>query len=292
MIVSMTGFGRGEYREDGLEVLVEIRSLNHRFLDVEIRVPKSVVAFEQEIRDLIRSHLSRGRVSVTIIIKGEEEPTNGLTIDKPLVTTYIRLLTELKEELGVDGPINLDQLLSFPDIITFENTKPSDQDIWEPLRKTLEIAIADLKDMRFREGTEIKKDLVSRVEAIDGMIREIEKHSKGKTKEVFQKLRDRIQNLADTEPLDNGRLEMEVAFLADKVDVTEECIRFKSHNTLFLELLENGNSEGRKLNFLVQEMHREANTIGAKANDARIAHWVVEIKEEVEKLREQIQNIE
>ncbi len=292
MIASMTGFGRGESKENGLDILVEIRSLNHRFLDVEIRAPKNIMVFEQEIKELIRSHLSRGRVNATIIIKDEKEPTAGLVIDKPLAMTYSKLLSELKKELELDGPINLEQLLNFPDIITFENSKQLDEDIWKPIKRTLELAITDLKDMRLKEGFEIKKDLIDRVNAINVSIEKIETASKNKSKEDFVKLQDRIQGITKSEAIDAGRLEMEVALLVDKLDVTEECIRFKSHNTLFFDLLENGVSEGRKLNFLLQEMHREANTIGAKSNHAQISHWVVEIKEEVEKLREQIQNIE
>ena len=154
------------------------------------------------------------------------------------------------------------------------------------------LAIVDLKDMRLKEGLEINNDLESRVAAIEDKIVTIENSSKEKSKEEFEKLKKRVEELASSEIINEGRLEMEVALIAEKVDTTEECIRFKSHNKLFPELLKNGKSEGRKLNFLVQEMHREANTIGSKANDASIAHFVVGIKEEVEKLREQIQNIE
>jgi uncharacterized protein (TIGR00255 family) len=292
MIFSMTGFGRSELKQNGLEVQVEIRSLNHRFLEVEIRAPKHVLAFEQELKDLIRSHLSRGRVSVTIVVKGEEEPSTGLTIDKALAATYIRLLNELKDELELEGGLRLEQLLSFPDIISYESTKPSESNIWEPLKQTIEAALEDLKTMRLKEGVEIRKDLQKRIKGITGIIKNIEVRSKDKSKETFERLQERILGLTRIEGLDSGRLELEVALLAEKVDVTEECTRFKSHNALFLDYLENGKSEGRKLNFLLQEMHREANTIGSKANDAEVAHWVVEVKEEVEKLREQVQNIE
>ncbi len=292
MIASMTGFGRAEYKEEELEVVVEIRSLNHRFLEVEVRGPKSVLAFEQDIKELVRSRVSRGRISATIVLKGEPEAAVALTLDKPLAATYVRLLRELKDDLGINGEVGLQQLLSFPEIFTVESTKPSDDQAWRCIRKTVERALDDLIDMRLREGEEIKKDLVARVNAIDEMVRRIEAHSQAKSQEVFQKLKQRVHELVSGETLDDGRLEMEVALLAERVDVTEECIRFKSHNTLFRELLEKETSEGRKLNFLLQEMHREANTIGAKASDSQIAHWVVEIKEEVEKLREQIQNIE
>ncbi len=292
MISSMTGFGRGESKHNGMVVCAEIRSLNHRFLDVELRIPKSLCAFERELKVLINSGLSRGKVNATITIKGEEISSAGLTIDKELAATYIKLLNELKDDLNIDDSIKLEQLLNFPDIITADNTKELDDNVWEAVKAAIELAIADLKEMRLKEGSEIKDDLESRVSTIEDRIIEIESSSKEKSKEEFEKLKKRVEGLVNAEVANEGRLEMEVALIAEKADVTEECIRFKCHNKLFLDLLKNGNSEGRKLNFLVQEMHREANTIGAKANDASIAHLVVGIKEEVEKLREQIQNIE
>jgi uncharacterized protein (TIGR00255 family) len=216
----------------------------------------------------------------------------GLAIDKSLAAKYVKQLRDLSKELGLDDSIKLEQLLNLPDIFTVDNSEVVERNILEPLKKTLEMAIADLKTMRLREGEEIKKDLQARIDGMNMIIKNIESHSKKHSKEVLKKLKERIRVLIKSKALDEGRLETEVALLADKVDVTEECIRFKSHNALFLELMENGQSEGRKLNFLLQEMHREANTIGAKASDAQIAHWVVDIKEEVEKLREQVQNIE
>lgn len=288
----MTGFGRGEVKENGIEVLVEIRSLNHRFLDVEIRGPKNLTNFETDIQEIIRSQLSRGRVNANITLKGEKEKAIGLTIDKPLAENYLKVLRALKKELGLGGSITLEHLFHFPDIMIYEDSKNIDEDIWVPVKKALELALTDLREMRLREGLEIKKDLEARVKTIGSIINKIENRSKCRIREEFEKLKERIKVISELESIDEHRLEMEIALLADKVDVTEECIRFKSHNTLFLELLENGESEGRKLNFLLQEMYREVNTIGAKANEAQIAHWVVEVKEEVEKLREQIQNIE
>lgn len=292
MIASMTGFGRGESKHNGMVVSAEIRSLNHRFLDVELHLPKSLWAFERELKGIISSGLSRGKVNATIMIKGEEIASVGLTIDKKLATTYIKLLNELKDDLKIDDSIKLEQLLNFPDIITVDTSKELDETVWAAVKTAIELAMVDLKDMRLKEGLEINNDLETRVAAIEDKIVTIESSSKEKSKEEFEKLKKRVEELASAEIINEGRLEMEIALIAEKVDTTEECIRFKSHNKLFLELLKNGKSEGRKLNFLVQEMHREANTIGSKANDASIAHLVVGIKEEVEKLREQIQNIE
>lgn len=292
MISSMTGFGRGESKHNGMVVSAEIRSLNHRFLDVELRLPKSLCGFERELKGIIGSGLSRGKVNATITIKGEEITSAGLTIDKELAATYIKLLNELKDELNIDDSIKLEQLLNFPDIITVDNSKELDDSVWEAVKAAIELAIDDLRDMRLKEGLEIKNDLESRVAIIEEKIVAIESSSKEKSKEEFGKLKKRVEELASSEIINEGRLEMEIALIAEKADITEECIRFKSHNKFFFDLLKNGKSEGRKLNFLVQEMHREANTIGSKANDASIAHLVVGIKEEVEKLREQIQNIE
>lgn len=292
MIASMTGFGRAELKHNGVTISAEIRSLNHRYLDVELRLPKNLSFLEREIKDLVNAGLSRGKVNVTVAMKGEEAPSAGLTIDKELATTYINLLNELKNELNITDSIKLEQLLNFPDIITVDSAKEMEDGLWESVKETIQLALADLKEMRLKEGSELKNDLESRINVIEQRILSVEKHSKKRSKQEFTKLKKRVNEIANADVLDESRLELEVALLAEKLDVTEECIRFKSHNKLFLELLENGKPEGRKLNFLVQEMHREANTIGAKANDASIAHLVVEIKEEVEKLREQIQNIE
>ena len=292
VIASMTGFGRSESYEDGLEILVEVRSLNHRFLDIEIRTPKNIQVFEHEIKELIRSRVSRGRVNATITVKGAQKAGIGLAVDKQLAGVYLGLLNELKAGLGLEDPVRLEQLLGFPDIITAEATEEVASDIWNPIKATLELALEDLQKMRIREGVEIERDLSYRVRKVTGRIEQIEERTAKKSKEEFARLRDRVQEIASADVLDDQRVEMEVALLAEKMDVTEECIRFKSHNTVFLEFLGSEASEGRKLNFLLQEMHREANTIGAKASDAQISHWVVEIKEEVEKLREQIQNIE
>ncbi len=292
MIISMTGFGRGEVVENDVEITCEIRTLNHRFLDISLRLPKILTTFENEIRDLIRSRLLRGRVEASIELKGEEPTIEHLQIDKALASKIYQLLNELKNEFKIDEPIKLAYLLNYPDIITAQISHEIDEKIWPAVRRALNMALDDLTDMRLREGNEIKKDLRKRIENLNQVIEKIEERTRGRSKEEFEKLKERIETLIVNENLDEDRLEMEIALLADRVDVTEECIRFKSHNSYFMELLDNEEIAGRKLNFLLQEMHREANTIGAKCNDAQIAHWVVEVKEEVEKLREQIQNIE
>ncbi len=291
MISSMTGFGRGEARLGNVLVSVEVRSLNHRFLDIDVRFPRNLSACEMDIREMVGAQLSRGRVSITVWVRGDRT-VGRLTVDKDLASSYVELLNGLRNDLGIGGDIELQHILNFPDILSSDDSGDVDEAVRGLVKKALEGALQDLKGLRQREGQEIEKDLKSRVNLVNGAVTRIEQHARQTSDVLFTRLSDKVKQLLDSDIADPGRLEMEVAILAEKADVTEECTRFKSHNTLFLELLSNGGSEGRKLNFLLQEMHREANTIGAKANDAQIAHWVVDIKEEVEKLREQIQNIE
>lgn len=292
MIASMTGFGRSEVKDSGTTVSVEIRSLNHRFLDIDVRTPKDLGRYEQDIKELVGSQLRRGRVSVAITVKGAELSAGTPVLDKARVENYVAMLRELQQELHLDSTIKLEQILGLPDVIAYDADTEVDENIWETVNESLQLALDDLKKMRLREGEEIKRDLVERIQALDAVVGKVEQHARTRAGELMQKMRGRIEEMIQEQELEEGRLEMEVAILAEKMDVTEECTRFRSHNTLFLELLENGTSEGRKLNFLLQEMHREANTIGAKANDAQISHWVVDFKDEIEKLREQVQNIE
>lgn len=292
MISSMTGFGRSEVKENGATVSVEIRSLNHRFLDIDVRTPKDLGIHEQEIKELVGSQLRRGRVSVAITVKGNELSGATPILDKVRVENYVAMLRELQQELQLEGTVRLEQILSLPDVIAYDADTEVDENIWEKVNEGIQLALQDLKKMRLREGEEIKRDLVNRIQAIDEVVGKVEQYASTRAGGLMEKMRTRIEEMIQKQDVEEGRLEMEVAILAEKMDVTEECTRFKSHNTLFLELLENGTSEGRKLNFLLQEMHREANTIGAKANDAQISHWVVDFKDEIEKLREQVQNIE
>jgi uncharacterized protein (TIGR00255 family) len=198
----------------------------------------------------------------------------------------------LLKKLDLPGPITLEHLLHFSDIMTITEENGLPQEAWVCVESALERAMDDLNNMRLREGREIAQDLRCRINSLREKIEGIQAHSASRGKAEFERLFKRLRGMIDTKELDPNRLELEVALLADRVDITEECIRFQSHNTLFEEAIDDPEPAGRKLNFLLQEMNREANTIGAKANDAQIAHLVVVIKEEVEKLREQIQNIE
>ncbi|MDZ7289607.1 MAG: YicC family protein [candidate division KSB1 bacterium] len=292
MIISMTGYGRGQSRLNGFEAIVEVRSLNHRFLDVTMRLPRELGAYEQAVKDMVRASVNRGRINVAITLKSDTENELGLRVDEEMARRYKNLLETLVKKLDLPGPVTLEHLLQFSDILTIDEEGTLPEQAWECVRLALTQAMEELNAMRVREGREIAQDLRPRIMSLQDKIERIKAHSANRGKEEFEKLYQRLQAMVDTKELDPNRLELEVALLADRVDVTEECIRFQSHNTLFLEAIDDNEPAGRKLNFLLQEMNREANTIGAKANDAQVAHLVVSLKEEVEKLREQIQNIE
>ncbi len=292
MITSMTGFGKSNYSLNGYEAQVEIRTVNHRFLDISIRLPKNFETREGELRELIKKFISRGRVNLSVTLKGDEGFQLEIKVNEEAVKAYRHLLEELRRHAGIQAPIQIEHLLSFSDIFVQDNQEAAPDDAWQCIEKAVELALVELNTMRQREGREIENDLRKRIALLEKYIQEIERLAAGRSEKEYAQLKKRIENLVDSGEVDPARLELEIALLADRVDVTEECIRFKSHNTLFLESLEQPEPAGRKLNFLLQEMNREANTIGAKANSADIAHLVVKIKEEVEKLREQVQNIE
>lgn len=288
----MTGFGRGQYSLNGFDATVEVRSLNHRFLDVVLRLPRGLNTYEQAVKDIVRNKVSRGRINVAITLKTANENELGLRVDEEVARRYKHLLENLMKTLGLSGTITLDHLLHFSDILAIDEESALPEQAWACVEKALQQAMDDLNAMRSREGKEIAQDLRPRINGLQEKIENIKTYSATRGKAEFDKLYKRLRAMVDTKELDANRLELEVALLADRVDITEECTRFQSHNTLFLEAIDETEPAGRKLNFLLQEMNREANTIGAKANDAQIAHWVVGIKEEVEKLREQIQNLE
>jgi len=292
-MVSMTGFGRGELRNDDGELFAEVRSVNNRFLDVQIKLPRNYFHYEQEVKNIIRNYVTRGRISVFVSLKmNNEENGIGLSVNREPARVYWKLINQLKKEFKIRGRIKLEHLLQFPDIITYEDNYGANEAIWQSIQKVLIIALGNLQVMRKREGQELAQDLIRRIQSLNNRIDQIEKISAGRTGEELDKLRQRIKEILSVEGVDESRLETEIALMINRIDVTEECVRFRSHNKVFLEIMDADESAGRKLNFLLQEMTREANTIGAKANHADIAHLVVEIKEEVEKIREQVQNIE
>ncbi|MFZ5518285.1 MAG: YicC/YloC family endoribonuclease [Candidatus Zhuqueibacterota bacterium] len=289
----MTGFGRGEVRKNGYEILTEVRSVNNRFLDIQVKLPKNFYHFEHEAKALVRDYISRGRLNLIVSLNGYTDQNNyGLMINSALATSYVKLIRQLKRDLKISGKVRLEHVLSFPEIISYEDDSHGSDEVWSAIEEAIKSSLENLQQMRSKEGDELANDLIQRINMLDQEIGLIEQISEQRFEEELTKLRKRIQEITENHELDETRLETEVALIINRMDVTEECVRFKSHNKLFLKTLEAEDAVGRKLNFLLQEMTREANTIGAKVNNAEIAHLVVEIKEEVEKIREQVQNIE
>jgi len=289
----MTGFGRAEVKERELEVLAEIRSVNNRFLDIQVRLPKQFFHLEHEVKALVKKFALRGRINVFVNTKIlADDEINGLTINDESVNNYIRLAKILKEKYNIEGKLSLDHLLTFTDIFTYDDDSQLKEKLWKAVKLTLVKALENFQQMRQEEGSELAADLINRIKILEQKVALIEKMSAERYGDELVKLKQRVREIIEDENIEETRLETEIALMMSRLDVTEECVRFKSHNKLFLSSLESKEAAGRKLNFLLQEMTREANTIGSKANHADISHLVVGIKEEIEKIREQVQNIE
>jgi len=292
MIASMTGFGAGAYREGGIEANAEVRSFNNRFLEVSVHLPRFLLGRDQQVKEIVRRRVSRGRVNVSLSVKMENNSFLGLRVDVEMARAYKRLLQELNEQLELQDQVRLDHLVGLPDLFTLEGDQERAESAWVVAERALAVALEQMIAMRKQEGAELRRDLEKRIALLEEKVSRIESLSQQRAPETMRRLRARVQALLGEVAIDEARLAQEVAILADRMDVTEECVRFHSHNSLFLASMDGEEPAGRRLNFLLQEMQREANTIGAKAADAEISHLVVELKDEVEKLREQVQNIE
>ncbi len=293
MIQSMTGYGRGECSKKNIAAVVELRSVNSRFFEFSSRLPRSLTLRENEIKEIIRSKLARGKISLTAAMQSETNGKLPLKVNTSAAKSYYKLLNQLRTSLKLKETVKLEHVLRFSEVLEGGIDEEGVSEEWAVFEESLQLAVKDLQTMRANEGREISKDMIARVEHIQKDLVRIEATSKQRIPEERTRLHERIMQLvSDKNVLDSQRLELEIALLADKLDVTEECVRFRSHNKFFLDALQNDDAAGRKLNFLIQEMNREANTIGSKSNDTEIAHLVVSIKEELEKIREQLQNIE
>lgn len=292
MIASMTGFGRGEFSSKGISVSVEIRSVNSRYLEVSARLPRSVSTRENEIKEILRKRIFRGKLNVLVSVERENGGEIPLKINAEAARSYLKLMNQLKKATRLKESVKLEHLLKFSEIFEPMAIEETDEAEWSVLKKALSKSIDAYDKMRQDEGAELKRDFVKRVESIEHSLADIDRISRERIPVERTRLRERIQQLMGNDSFEESRLELEIALMADKLDVTEEVVRFRSHNKFFLEALDNEEAAGRKLNFLVQEMNREANTIGSKSSSTEIAHLVVGLKEELEKIREQLQNIE
>ncbi|MBS4536118.1 YicC family protein [Clostridium sp. D2Q-14] len=293
MIKSMTGFGRGE-NDDGIrKFTVEIKSVNHRYNDVIVRMPKHFSYLEENIKNRIKEKIKRGRVEVYINLENLQTSNLDVKVDMDLAKSYKNALELLNKELYLNTLVTLDQIIKYPDVINVEKEKDEEDVIWNVLSIALNQALENLYNMRIKEGKKLAEDIIKRSEYIESLVKEIEKKSPIVVEEYKEKLEDRIKSILDESvEIDDMKLANEVAYFADKSSITEEIVRLYSHIEQLINTLESKDSVGRKLDFIVQEMNREANTMGSKVGDIEITNNVVEIKSELEKIREQIQNIE
>ena len=291
MAKSMTGYGRGESLLEGKKISIEIRSTNHRFCDVSLKLPRRFSPLEADIKKLISSRAARGKIDMNMQFENSEEETYNFTINLPLAKALHKLLETLQQELNLSGEINLSTLLLFRDIIAPEKETPDTPNDWDCLKPSIEQALTGLQQMQELEGAEITADMCARIGTIRQWIEHIESIFPQVLADREQALRDRISKWCAGVDLDAGRMAQEIAYIADKSDITEELTRAKSHIKQFDQWLDTPETVGRKLDFLLQEINREVNTIGSKASDAQISLHVVQIKNELEKIREQVQNI-
>ena len=292
MIKSMTGFGRSTYENEGREYIIEIKSVNNRFTDINIKMPRKLNYLEEKIRKQILSNISRGKVEVSIQLNNNSDLGKKINLNTDIAKKYVEELKKLSEETNIIDNINIMDVARFPDVLNIRIDEEAEEVIEKELFTALDSAIDSFLDMRQKEGSKIKVDLENRIEVIKQKIEQISSISAGLVDEYVVKLETRIKELLKTDVVDQTRLAQEVVIYSDKCSVEEEITRLKSHISQFLNLLNENIAIGKKLDFLIQEMNRETNTIGSKANNLEITNFVVDIKTELENIREQIQNIE
>lgn len=292
MIRSMTGYGSAEVERSGQRVSAEIRSVNHRFCEVSIRGPKVALLFEEQIRRVVQDRYSRGKFNLTISWSGAGERGEVLKLNDDVARRYVDLMSDLKTRYGLSGDVDLATVAGLPDLFTWEHSSMSDEESWSVLEVVVNQACDSMTLMKDREGKALARDFEHRLGVIRGELDTVVERAPLRPLEAKERMLGRIKPLLDDVEMDPVRIAQEVAMLADRLDCTEECVRLSAHLEQFQHLIDNSEMAGRKLNFLLQEMNREANTIGSKANDVTIGRAVIVMKEEIERIREQVQNAE
>lgn len=292
MIKSMTGFGRFEVSEAERKITVEMKSVNHRYLDVNIKMPKKLNFFEAAIRAELKNYIQRGKVDIFIAYEDYTENNVCVKYNKELAAEYMGYLKQMAEDFELDNDIRVSTLSRFPEVMAMEEQTADEEELWKVLSKAVKGAAESFVDTRIKEGENLKEDLIAKLEGMLIHVDYISERSPRLAAEYRDKLKDRIRELLEDSQIDENRLLMEVAIFADKSCVDEELVRLKSHIETTKNTLIEGGGIGRKLDFIAQEMNREANTILSKANDLEISNRAIELKTEIEKIREQIQNIE
>ncbi len=292
MLKSMTGYGRSVQTVDGMDITVEIKSVNHRYFEFTSRVPRSYGFLEEKLKSFFMSSLTRGKMECYVSVETVEEPDTIVCVNHPLVKSYLDAYAELSEKYGLDNNIKVSDVSRIPDAFTLRKEAANEDRIWAAVEKVAADALNGFIAMREKEGEKLREDVSSRLDIILENVEFIEARSPETVKEYNEKLVARLQELLDDAHIDEQRLLTEAAIFADKIAVAEETVRLRSHISQMRTFLEADEAIGKKMDFLIQEFNREANTIGSKAQDVEIARRVVAAKAEIEKIREQIQNIE
>ena len=292
MIKSMTGFGRCEITEGTRKVTVEMKSVNHRYLDVNIKMPKKLSFFESSIRGELKKYVQRGKIDIFITYEDYSENKVSIKYNKDIAQEYLKYLNEMASEFELDNDVRVSSLSKYPEVFTMEEQMVDEEEIWKVLAKAIDGAAEGFVEARIKEGKNLADDLIGKLDGMLELVKYIEERSPKLMEEYRKKLEERIHEMLGDAAIDESRILTEVTIFADKVCVDEEIVRLKSHIEATKQALIEGGSIGRKLDFIAQEMNREANTILSKANDLEISNCGIELKTEIEKVREQIQNIE
>ena len=292
MLKSMTGYGRAERTLDGRTVTVELRSVNNRYLDCNVRMPRLYLFAEEGFKAQVQKTISRGKVDVFITLEGAGTQALAVSVNRPVADGYYAALRELAELYGLDGDIPISLLSQFPDVLLAEKAEEDADQTAQEISAALTQALLDFDQMRTREGAKLEEDILSRAARIEELVEQVKSRSPETVSEYRARLEERMNEVLANLQLDPARILTEAAIFADKVAVDEETVRLTSHIAQLREMLSQGGAIGRKLDFLIQEFNREANTIGSKCSDMEIAGLVVEMKAEIEKIREQVQNVE
>ena len=292
MIRSMTGYGGAKGTVQGLELSIELKSVNNRFLDTSVRLPRTYLFAEEAVKAAVQRHISRGKVDVFVTVESAGTQDVVVKVNEPLLRGYLAALQQVSVICGVPNDATAMSLSRMPDVITVEKAETDQDAVAAAITEVLEQALGEYDAMREREGEKLREDIASRVDTIERLVTRVEEESPRTVADYKARLEQKMREVLETAGIEESRILTEAAIFADKVAVDEETVRLRSHMAQMREMLAGDKPVGRKLDFLVQEMNREANTIGSKCQNADIAHVVVDIKAEIEKIREQVQNIE
>ncbi|MCR5233819.1 MAG: YicC family protein [Lachnospiraceae bacterium] len=292
MIKSMTGFGRAEHCDEKRKITVELKSVNHRYLDVNIKMPKKLSFFETSIRNLLKEYIQRGKVDVYISYEDYTEDNFSLKYNRDMARAYLKYLNEMSQEFGLENDIRASVLSRYPEVFTLEEQEIDEDELWNDLESVVRSACEGFVASRLSEGENLKNDLIGKLDTMLNYVDAIEKRAPAIIEEYRQKVNDRVKDMLADAKIDESRILTEVTLFADRICVDEEIVRLKSHIESTRDTLSAGGSVGRKLDFIAQEMNREANTILSKSTDLSTSNVAIDLKTDIEKVREQIQNIE